>query len=402
MKASGFELKPAHPEVISIIHGQGNASTIPGLMGLIQMFSEAGYPVELHAVDDNRFPRLQPIHGLQICPLPATRVKGLPPLLPNMFFWSRELHKVWKDYPRLCVIGIDPPGLILAASLARKSNAPLVYLSLELYVDADLKWRQRILKSIERYFSRKVRFAIVQDSTRAEILSLQNAISKDRILLLPNSSPGAAQRRKSDFLRTRLGIPSDRKIVLHAGSLAEWTQSLDLARSAQNWENDCVLVLHSREKIQNSALLSDLKATTRTNRVFLSLDPVDLEQLEEVIASADIGVALYDTTGGGLYGENLRSVGLSSGKIAQYLRCGKPVIASRLQTLEPVIAGYGCGVTVNSANEVSSAVERIMSSYNTYCAAAVRCYDSIFRPEKSFDRILRSIRVSDPDRYAEV
>jgi hypothetical protein len=109
--------------------------------------------------------------------------------------------------------------------------------------------------------------------------------------------------------------------------------------------------------------------------VYLSDQPVLPYQIIDLVASAQIGIALYDHKPRDL---NAYTVGLSSGKIAHYLQCGLPVIVSNLPSLKRLIDTYNCGIYVEKVEEVPVAVETILSDYVTYSKNAIICFQKEF------------------------
>ena len=50
-----------------------------------------------------------------------------------------------------------------------------------------------------------------------------NAIAWDKVVLVPNAPPGPARRRPSRYWHTRFDLPADSRVVIHSGSLGDWT-----------------------------------------------------------------------------------------------------------------------------------------------------------------------------------
>ena len=59
---------------------------------------------------------------------------------------------------------------------------------------------------------------------------------------MPNAPLGPAFRGKSTFLRDRLAIDKDKIILLHAGTLADWTATPELIGAANDWPEDCYTI----------------------------------------------------------------------------------------------------------------------------------------------------------------
>jgi glycosyltransferase involved in cell wall biosynthesis len=113
--------------------------------------------------------------------------------------------------------------------------------------------------------------------------------------------------------------------------------------------------------------------------VFFSLKPVDMSDLPNVYASADIGVACYMNIN-----ENYALIAKASGKLGYYLKYGKPLIVNDIPSLRTFVEGYGCGVVISdlsSTQEWSTAISTIRDNYDRYSANCRKA----FREEFDFD-----------------
>ena len=104
-------------------------------------------------------------------------------------------------------------------------------------------------------------------------------------------------------------------------------------------------------------------------RLFLSLDVVPHDQLDVLISSADIGVALYRDLS-----SSHTVISAASNKLGHYLKCGLPVIVNDYPSLERLMATYECGVCVSSPREVGQAVQQILEDYQSFRANAILAY----------------------------
>ena len=112
-----------------------------------------------------------------------------------------------------------------------------------------------------------------------------------------------------------------------------------------------------------------------------------LNELDTLVQSADIGVALYSTE----YGPNIVFTGMASGKLMQYLKCGLPIVASDLPGFRELFAERLCGICVQDETEVVSAVNHILDDYPRFRAQAQRTYIELFDYEPHFARVLSRI-----------
>jgi len=293
------------------------------------------------------------------------------------------------------VFGIDPLGGFCGRLVAARVGAPFFYWSLELFSDPTTL-RERILTLIQGQACRAAAGILVQDRLRANAL-LNGAIAHDptaaydKVLLVPNGPTGPPVLRRSDFLRQRLGIPADLKIVLHAGMFYDCVLSYELAESVSSWPGSYCLVLHANQAIpEDNPLVRKIRALNQ-ERVYLSLDPVPASEVDEVIGSAAIGLATYEADDR----PNWDLMAAASGKMGCYLRGGLPVICTDQRGMRELMERYHCGVAVAGVNQIPAALEEISSSYETFRDGAVRCYLSEYEFSAHFAAVLDAL---DPSR----
>jgi glycosyltransferase involved in cell wall biosynthesis len=283
------------------------------------------------------------------------------------------------------IFGVDPIGIIIGSILGQVKRTPIAYINLEIYLEKDItNCLIRMMKKPENYFSQRAAFCVVQDEQRAELLVEANKVEREKIVLMPNAPLGPAFRGKSTFLRDRLAIDKDKIVLLHAGTLADWTATPELIGAANDWPEEYLLVLHSRKKRSEI----EINLENLPESVLLSDQPVEYNQLDALFSSADIGLVLYRILGNDWYGDNMNFVGLSSGKLAQCLLVGLPVIVSDLPGLKELIEKYSCGVAVKDSGEVSQAASKILKNYNDFSENANRCFNEVFALQNYFDEIL--------------
>jgi glycosyltransferase involved in cell wall biosynthesis len=290
-----------------------------------------------------------------------------------------------------CVIGIDPDGLVLAHQVAR--GAPIAYLSLELLLSYEIDAPAEIeLKARERQLSHQAAFVVVQDEARARLLADDNAIPFERLVLVPNAPPGPARRQQSRYWHARFDLPAEARVVLHAGSLGDWTGIDAIVTSASGWPEPWVLVVHTRYDAAQSSYVAGLRERADPRRVLWSLEPVPREEYEALIDGADIGVAFYVATGESSFTRsNIRTIGLSSGKLAHYLKAGLPVIVNRGVSIADEVESAGVGEAVADATAIGAALELIASDYENVSARACAFFESRLNFSQAFAEVIRRV-----------
>jgi glycosyltransferase involved in cell wall biosynthesis len=214
------------------------------------------------------------------------------------------------------------------------------------------------------------------------LLLVENLIQDAKVAIVPNSPAGLPPvGPKGDYWRRRFDIPPHRTILLHAGGIAEYNCVLDLAKVAHTWPENWVLILHG---FGEESYIDRVRKFADGQHVILSLETVAYEQLDYIIRSADIGIALYNSSSD----KNIYCMGASSGKTFQYLRCGLPVIASELPGLRELLVDNACGVVVSGAQQVASAASVLLQRYRDYESNAQQCYAKHGNFEQHFQTVL--------------
>jgi hypothetical protein len=146
------------------------------------------------------------------------------------------------------LIGIDKGGLLWAGAIARSAHTPLIYSSLELYTSDHRACKDpwiRRFKTIEKEYHKRCCATIVQDPIRGTVLLNDNEIRCDmRMLYVPVCRMGGPIQTQSDWLRRALNLNKEQIIILSYGLIAEHRSSLELAKVAQSFPDDWLLVFH--------------------------------------------------------------------------------------------------------------------------------------------------------------
>ena len=338
---------------IAIIHPEGNILYNANLLGMVEIFSEKGYSVDIYC----------PKMGIaQHSPCSPARmvfynhaerfVGGIG--IAKLRFVRRVLKTVRTfDEARLCergvdadlIIGVDREGVILAAKLARMKKIPYGLISYEIFFSGETGGD---FKAEEIQACRDIDFAVSQDPLRAEKLAEENSIPVGKIIGIPVAGRRVEKGGKQFFLHDALGISHNRHIVLYMGEGADWTRMPDLLRYSRDWGDDWVLVVHLRYGL-TPYMRRILKPYKNSKRIFISSLPVNsCKELTPLLKSADMGVALYQPTYTGPYtGNNLKHLGLSSGKLASYVQNGLPVIVNEIGLWSDSVRACNLGIVVN-------------------------------------------------------
>jgi hypothetical protein len=407
---------------VSIVYPRANLDTIPSLVNTADLLAQHGYAVDVLTYSNPATPparfdspnvrvRSLGVEGLTTPALGgalrrggwlrrvarAPLARGYRVLGAGIARGSQAVARARTLVPRpgaarqLCVIGVDPDGLVLAHSLAR--GAPVAYYSLELLLSYELRTAADArLKADERRLSRQAAFVIVQDEQRGKLLADDNDIPWDRVVLVPNAPAGPARRKRSDYWHARLGLAPDQRVVLHAGSLGDWTGIEDILESVPHWPASWVLVVHTRYDAESSPYVERLRARATHGRVFFSLKPVSRQDYDELVDGADVGLAFYVPTGDSSFTQrNIQTIGLSSGKLAYYLRAGLPVVVNAAASVAPLLEGDGSGISVAGADDIPRALARVEAAYAQYSQGACAFFERHLDFGRGFAEVIRRI-----------
>lgn len=373
---------------VAIVHFNSDFDTVPALRSTVTLLVQHGYAVDVIYEHDPAFlpPQFESAE-VQLVPLPHFPKKALPTWvrrIAEMLLWLFLTFRHGLRHSYMCLIGVDPAGLIAGGLLAALMRVPLVYFNLELFFSREFKSPLlRLMKMLERFFNQRCSFTIIQDQERARLLAEENRISPETIVLLPNSPLGPAFCRRSDYLQKRIGLSPEAKLILYVGTLDKSTYIPELIQAARQWPAEWTLVLHSRQYENPIGLNLDDFPWVKS-----SGGPVPYADLPALISSADVGLVLYRNDDTVWMGDNITYVGLSSGKLAQYLRCGVPVAVIAFPGLCELIERYHCGICVQKVTELQEAIATILAHRQDYSQGALACFSEVFDFARHFDAVL--------------
>jgi glycosyltransferase involved in cell wall biosynthesis len=167
-------------------------------------------------------------------------------------------------------------------------------------------------------------------------------------------------------------------VILQAGVLDLGTRFEEVMAAAREFPESWTMVFQSSRPLQLPTEFEQLKAP----RTIVNPVPLRYEEVEPLVRSATVGVALYR-----VLSPNTLLKGAAAGKLAMYLKCGVPVVAQDLPSFVHLVEGYGCGVLVHDTSELGSAVERILAEYERFRAGALACFAAEFALDPHLDRL---------------
>jgi glycosyltransferase involved in cell wall biosynthesis len=310
-----------------------------------------------------RLSRLLEFFGVQ---LPLLLVGGIYPA---------RLALVIKDGLYDVIIPVEQHALYCAWRAMQKfapALSKIVYYSLEVQTpsDADVNSRLRCMILEERRIVRHVGGIIIQDVNRLSVLGDDLPQTIPKVYLIPLFSDRAPFTGQSNVLHEAFGIDQSKKILLYFGFFyAERMLDAIVGKFRDANRGDLVLVLH------NPAMtLEETRRFQRLNQnIILSTRFLSDDELDALVASADMGLALYDN-----HKPNTRFTAFSSEKICTYLRCGVPFIAFDNESYRELAAHHDCCALIQSIEELGGAMDKLSTSREHYAREAQSAYRSIF------------------------
>ena len=285
----------------------------------------------------------------------------------------------------------DLDTLPAGVALARRWRAPLVYDAHELFVDqmtmgpaaASLPWPSRVKQALaQRNFARLERRLIGQ---AAAVITVSHSIVVELAeryhipppTLVLNTPRYQDMTAGSDYLRRRLGLRAEQRIMLLQGAVLPDRHLLELVQTLPLLPDSVVLTFLGfnlgtfQEPIRQEAARLGLQS-----RVFM-LDALPAAQLLDATASADVGMIL-------LAGRNKNDRFAMPNKLFEYMMAGLPFVASDWPEIGRVARATGAGVTVAeptpaalaaAVNEILQAPARQAAMRAAGLAAARREYN---------------------------
>ena len=376
---------------ILIIETTGYANNNPNLIGIINILEKNNFNVNLLTVKRNFNQTLKnnnvKTHFVNFY---AERIIEK---LCNYFLPTR-LIKFFLNYSKIekydFIIGVDTYGVIFSNIISKKYNTPVVFVSYEIFFKNEVG---SFLKKLEIQACSNILVAVSQDSERGKKLSDENKINIDNIINIPVSNAGYVGRKKSSYLNKKYNIPTTSKIVILAGSTEKWTMTNEILSTLDLWPEDWVLFLHNRNS--NEKIKKKYKKFLSSNRLIISNESIKhADELNLLYDSSDLGIAFYMPTYESYYlGDNIKYLGMSSGKINNYIQFGLPVLINNFGIFSNVINNHKVGFSVNHEHDIPNVLNKInkklISDYSANCELFFNTFLDLNKTIKPLLKILK-------------
>ncbi|MBN2113581.1 MAG: glycosyltransferase family 4 protein [Acidimicrobiia bacterium] len=242
----------------------------------------------------------------------------------------------------------------LAIGVRAKKARPgtrLVYDSHELATERSRmgRWAKRRAGRQERRGLRHTDERIWTTRSRAEYVVRRYGIPFPTLI---HNVPERIEVQQGWDLRERLGIPTDRRILLYQGSIQEF-RGIEEAIEAVTLLERCVLVVigygYHRPTLEEMVRRRGLQ-----DRVYF-FGPIPNDELLYYTASADVGLCV-------IRGQSLSYRWSMPNKLFEYMMAGIPIVASDFEEMGRVVREEGVGTVCDpdSPADIAAAVRAIV------------------------------------------
>lgn len=348
---------------VLLIHTDGNTFNNPTLKCVVDLLLEKKVEVTI------RYPQtiapMPKVAGLKLLPF-GILYRKIKNVIFNIICWEwLSRFSVWlehittyKNYD--LIIGVDRRGLIEAYHLHHITHAPFVFFSFEIMFSCETSLRY---KTAEILASKYVNHWFVQDELRAKHLEIENELNPATKTLIPLASSGKPEH-PTRRLRDYLGIPPEKKVAITMGSISNWSMTPEIISTIDSWPDDWVLIIHDRYGRTELELKKlDCNLSNRLNsKVYISNQASDLvDEMSEVLAGVNVGLAFYKPVFTSPYtGNNLKYLGISSGKISTFLRHGVPIILNEIGTYSDFAKKHGFGMVIHDLKNIGTNLNQLV------------------------------------------
>lgn len=381
---------------IAIFQPHEDTFTNPTVVNFLKRLSSLNFGIDLYIPKSKKSVYLQE-KLFQFPSYPVLRIvwrSGLHASLDSVlhFYNNTKFYSIIRNKEYDLVFAIDPDGLIAAYQLIKRNHAPLFYFSFEIFFQHELRSsREKKIKSWEIEASKFVDCVIIQDEQRWKLLKKENDIQHNNVIYMPVAPAGPSEREKTAYLREKLNIPLEKTIVLFSQGIGSWSGVEELVEEAHTWSDKFILVIHSRNFVNDPEFLENINAKCNPNKVKFDLEPVPFNKYSDLVSSADIGLVLRKYYNNKYTGDNIRYVGLSSGTLSTYMKHGLPVISNNEHSHKDIFTKHRCGVYVKDFSEIEEALDIIDLNYEGMRNNCFSFFEDVLDFDGHFDQLMSKI-----------
>ncbi len=256
----------------------------------------------------------------------------------SYLLWWRNAYRILREIPADAYHAHDLDSLWPASRAARARRVPLVYDSHELWTEQSSLASRPLVRGVwatmEKRLSRYVSHVITVSPPIADELRERYRF-RDVIVIgnLPPHRPPVP----GDLIRERLGLESDRVILLYQGGMLTDNGLSEQIEAMAGIEGAALVLLGegpTKEQLERQVAVSGL-----ADRVFF-LPAVPFSQLHALTCSADIGLCLIKSTGKSFHWS-------LPNKLFEYMMAGLPVLGSEAPEIRRTLTETGAGEVID-------------------------------------------------------
>lgn len=269
----------------------------------------------------------------------------------------------WRQYA--CFSGTTEDPMAAAGLLGLVHRRPVVTLADEIKSGSYGGDRTPRWKRLCKFAMRRAALTVVNEEER---ISLQRDYAglpdRSQVLVYPGCFERAPESADRNSLRRSRGLPLDSLVLCYSGVMNYGNGGLWIAealgRIPDLWVWGQIVNLDALTR----GLLQRIEGH---DRLVIEASRLGWHEAWASMAAADIGLVVYLQDG-----PQFQHMGIASNRLCMFLSMGIPVIASR-QPSFAFVEEYDCGVLVDGADSIVSAVANITSRLNDMRANALRC-----------------------------
>ena len=305
------------------------------------------------------------------------------------------------DLARLThLVAIDPEGASLAYQLLASLNGKDLccsYISYEILFRNEMVFNTEVnMKQQELAYLHQCASVLIQDEVRGRMFCDETGFDYGKLSYAPVAPMdyiGKSAHR--DQIRTSLGLPLDKKILVYTGSLSAYAKHDWWIRIAEVLPEDYIFLFtcYDSAQLRNPDLARIGKILVEGgNALFLTRElPVD--RYLQLLQACDTGIVLYRPVyTHWMNGRNIRQIGLSSGKFSYYIACGLNVICDRDQEVYTRLsADYPVVQTILSPEEVTAKLAGFEELGVTSAACCSDLFQRVLNPAAGIKHYLNNL-----------
>jgi len=268
----------------------------------------------------------------------------------------------------------DYVSLPVAWLLSILKKGRLVYFCHELFSEGLPRGVRTVWKRLKSAILPQLDGLIVPEANRAEILVREYGVRVEPVVIV-NSPPLLSIERRGRLRRLmdRNGLADFEHVAIYVGLLSPARAIDTIIRGAQLLAPGiCTIIVGFGADQYISSLRAEVETQGCSTRCAIA-DPVSPSEALELIAEADVGIALYRDT-------NRNNYYCAPNKIFEYMMCGVPIVCSAFPGLKSIVDEHEVGLAVDPEDpaDFASAINFLCSKQCNRAAMQQRATE-VFR-----------------------